>query len=136
MCRGEDTRAERLVQAAPESAEHRDESDQHGTFLANALHPLDGKVQVAFVYGSMASGSEHSDSDIDLMLIGTLTPVELAVPLREAREVLGREINPTVYSPAEFREKREAGNPFLTRVLDRPRLFVVGNSHELDTIAD
>ena len=104
--------------------------------LADALNPLDGKVRVAFVYGSMASGSEHSDSDIDLMLIGTLTPAELAVPLREARALLGREINPTVYSPAEFREKRKAGNPFLMRVLDRPRLFVVGNSHELDTIAD
>ena len=104
--------------------------------LADALNPLDGKVRVAFVYGSMASGSEHSDSDIDLMVIGTLTPAELAVPLRAARELLGREVNPTVYSPAEFREKREAGNPFLTRVWDRPRLFVVGNSHELDTIAD
>ena len=104
--------------------------------VADALNPLDGRVRVAFVYGSMASGSEHSDSDIDLMLIGTLAPAELAVPLREAMEVLGREINPTVYSPAEFREKRKAGNPFLTRVLDRPRLFVVGNSHELDTIAD
>jgi DNA-binding transcriptional ArsR family regulator len=104
--------------------------------LADALHPLNGKVQVAFVYGSMASGSEHSDSDIDLMLIGALAPAELAAPLRGARDVLGRDINPLVYSPAEFREKRTAGNPFLTRVLDRPRLFVVGNSHELDTIAD
>jgi DNA-binding transcriptional ArsR family regulator len=104
--------------------------------LADALNPLDRKVQVAFVYGSMASGSEHSNSDIDLMLIGTLTPADLAMPLRGARELLGREINPTVYSPAEFREKRKAENPFLTRVLDRPRLFVVGNSHELDTIAD
>jgi DNA-binding transcriptional ArsR family regulator len=102
--------------------------------LADALCPLADKVRVAFVYGSMASGSEQSDSDIDLMLIGTLTPVELAVPLREARESLGREINPTVYSPEEFREKHKAGNHFLSRVLDKPKLFVVGNSYELDTI--
>jgi DNA-binding transcriptional ArsR family regulator len=104
--------------------------------LADALHPLAEKVRVAFVYGSMASGSEQDDSDIDLMVIGTLTPVELAVPLREARALLGREINPTVYAPAEFHEKRQAGNHFLTRVLDKPKLFVVGNSHELDTITD
>lgn len=65
-----------------------------------------------------------------------LAPAELALPLRAARDVLGRDINPAVYSPAEFREKRKAGNPFLRRVLDRPRLFVVGDSHELDTIAD
>jgi DNA-binding transcriptional ArsR family regulator len=103
--------------------------------LADALRPLAGKVQVAFVYGSMASGTEESDSDIDLMLIGTMTPAELAVPLRKARDLLGREVNPTVYSSAEFREKRRAGNPFLTQVLDRPRLFVVSSSHELDAIA-
>jgi DNA-binding transcriptional ArsR family regulator len=102
--------------------------------LADALNPLADRVRVAFVYGSMASGSEQSDSDIDLMLIGTLTPAELAIPLREARGLLGRDINPTVYSPAEFLEKRKAGNPFLTRVLDKPKLFVVGNSYELDTI--
>jgi predicted nucleotidyltransferase len=104
--------------------------------LADALRPLAEKVRVAFVYGSMARGSEQNDSDIDLMVIGTLTPAELAVPLREARALLGREINPTVYAPAEFREKRQAGNHFLTRVLDKPKLFVVGNSHELDTITD
>lgn len=103
--------------------------------LADALRPLGGKVQVAFVYGSMASGTEQSDSDIDLLLVGTMTPAELAVPLRVARGLLGREVNPKVYSPAEFREKRAAGNPFLTQVLDRPRLFVVSNSHELDTVA-
>lgn len=102
--------------------------------LADVLHPLADKVRVAFVYGSMASGSEQSDSDIDLLLIGTLTPAELAVPLRGATGLLGREINPTVYSLAEFREKHKAGNPFLTRVLDKPKLFVVGNSHEMDTI--
>jgi DNA-binding transcriptional ArsR family regulator len=103
--------------------------------LADVLNPLAGKVQVAFVYGSMASGSEQSDSDIDLILIGTLAPAELAVALRGARDVLGRDINPTVYSPAEFREKHKAGNPFLTRVLDKPKLLVVGTNHELDTIA-
>jgi len=102
--------------------------------LAGVLNPLAGKVQVAFVYGSVASGSEQSDSDIDLLLIGTLTPVELAVPLRGARELLGREINPTVYSPTEFREKQTAKNHFLMRVLDKPKLFVLGNSHELEEI--
>ena len=84
---------------------------------------------------SMASGTEQIDSDVDLMLVGTMTPAELAVPLRKASDLLGRDVNPTFYSPAEFREKRMAGNPFLTQVLDKPRLFVVSNSHELDVVA-
>jgi DNA-binding transcriptional ArsR family regulator len=102
--------------------------------LADALKPLATKVRVAFVYGSMATGSEQSSSDIDLMLVGTLTPAELALPLRRARELLGRDVNPSVYTPAEFRKKRADKDHFLTRVLDKPKLFVLGNSNEVEQI--
>jgi DNA-binding transcriptional ArsR family regulator len=64
--------------------------------LANALNPLAPRVRIAFVYGSVAAGSEQSESDIDLMVVGQVSPRELALPLRRARELLGREINPTV----------------------------------------
>ncbi len=100
--------------------------------LADVLQPLAPKLRLVFVYGSIASSSEHSDSDIDLMVVGTVSPADLAVPLRHARELLGREINPTVYTPAEFGKKRSAKDHFLTRVLDKPKLFVLGNSDELE----
>ena len=100
--------------------------------LADALQPLAAKLRQVFVYGSIASSSEQSDSDIDLMVVGTVSPAELAIPLRHARELLGREINPTVYTPAEFAKKRRAKDHFLTRVLDKPRLFVLGSSDELE----
>jgi DNA-binding transcriptional ArsR family regulator len=103
--------------------------------LAEALKPLASKLSLAFVYGSMASGSEEHDSDIDLMLIGTVSPVELAKPLRQAHESLGRAINPTVYSPAEFEKKRKAKDSFLVGVLDKPKLFVIGNQDELGELA-
>jgi DNA-binding transcriptional ArsR family regulator len=103
--------------------------------LADALKPLRPKIQLAFVYGSIASGQERSDSDIDLMVIGEVSPVALALPMRHARELLGREINPTVYSPAEFTQKRMAKDHFLTEVLTKPRLLVLGNEDELDETA-
>lgn len=65
------------------------------------------------------------------MVIGTASPAQLALPLRHARDLLGREINPTVYSPAEFDKKRAAKDHFLTHVLDNPKLFVLGNKNEL-----
>jgi DNA-binding transcriptional ArsR family regulator len=107
-----------------------------GDVLAGVLKPLAAKMRVAFVYGSVASGREQSDSDIDLMVVGAVTPAELAVPLRRARELLGRDIHPTVYTPAEFRRKRSGKDHFLTRVLDRPKLFVVGSSDALETITE
>lgn len=99
--------------------------------LADALKPLAKKLDFAFIYGSIASATEKSDSDIDLMVVGALTPIELSLPLRKARDLLGREINPTVYSPAEFEKKWQSKDHFLTHVLDKPKLFVLGNSHDL-----
>lgn len=103
--------------------------------LAHTLKPLAAKLRMVFVYGSIASGSEQSDSDIDLMVVGRVSPAELALPLRRARELLGREINPTVYTPAEFARKRAAKDHFVTQVLDKPRFFVLGNNNELGKAA-
>ena len=99
--------------------------------LADALHPLAANIQRAFVYGSIASGEARMDSDIDLMIIGDVAPAELALPLRRAREQLGREINPTIYTAAEFTRRRAAKDHFLTDVLTRPRLPVLGTVDDL-----
>ena len=103
--------------------------------LAQALKPVAAKVATAFVYGSIAAGSEESDSDIDLMVVGQVAPEDLSLPLRRARESLGREINPTVYTSVEFDRKRAANDPFLKQVLDKPRLVVLGNKDELGKVA-
>jgi len=103
--------------------------------LAGALKPVAAKVRTAFVYGSIAAGAEKTDSDIDLMVIGQVSPADLALPLRRARELLGREINPTVYTAAEFAKKHAANDHFLKQVLDKPKLFVLANEYELGKIA-
>jgi DNA-binding transcriptional ArsR family regulator len=102
--------------------------------LADVVKPLSAKLAIAFVYGSVASGSERSESDIDLMVIGSISPSELALPLRRAREWLGREINPKVYTAAEFKRKRAGKDHFLSHVLSAPKLFVLGDSNDLEKI--
>jgi DNA-binding transcriptional ArsR family regulator len=103
--------------------------------LAEALKPVASRLRTSFIYGSIAAESEQSDSDIDLMLVGDVLPADLALPLRRARELLGREINPTVYTPAEFKRKRAANDPFLTQVWSNAKLFVLGSENELDKAA-
>src|SRR5580698_6248184 len=95
--------------------------------LADALKPLAARLRVAFVYGSVASGDEQSDSDVDLMVVGTVSPAELSVSLRQARDLLGREINPTLYRPTEFKRKLAARDHFLTSVLRAAKLFIIGD---------
>jgi predicted nucleotidyltransferase len=102
--------------------------------LGDALQTLAKKLQVVFVHGSLAAGGEHNDSDVDLIVVGDVSSTDLADRLRKAREVLDRPINPTVYTPAEFFQKRADKDHFLTRVLDKPKLFVLGSQDDLDQI--
>jgi len=99
--------------------------------LRDALKPVTAKIALAFVYGSIANSQERSESDVDLMVIGSVSPADLALPLRPAREQLGREINPTVYSVTEFKRKRDAKDHFLSQVLTGPKMIVLGSESDL-----
>lgn len=99
--------------------------------LREALLPLAPRLQAAWIYGSVAKQTDTAQSDIDVMLIGENLllgeVLELLVPL-EAR--LGRKINPTCYTPAEFERRRAEPDSFVNRVLAQPILPLIGNAHE------
>jgi DNA-binding transcriptional ArsR family regulator len=88
-------------------------------------------IAVAFVYGSVAVSSERSASDIDLMVIGRILLSGIAPALRKAEQKLGRAVNPTVYTPDEFRRRIARENHFLTSVLRGEPLFVIGDHNDL-----
>jgi DNA-binding transcriptional ArsR family regulator len=80
--------------------------------LADALGPSSRRLKLAFVYGSIANGSDRSDSDVDLLLVGDVLPADLARTLRKAGERLRREVNPIVYTLEEFEYKRASKDHF------------------------
>ena len=110
---------------------HRGENRRVDWSLAAGLHPLHRPVRVAFVYGSLARGDEQPTSDIDLMIVGDVDLAETSAALARAQKTLGREINETVYPEPEFVSKRKARNHFINSVLAAPKLFVIGDEHEL-----
>ncbi len=99
--------------------------------LREALAPFGDKISAAFVYGSVASGGERRASDIDVMVIGTISFEEVVQALHPCQERLRREINPNVYGRDEYRKKRREKDSFLSRVLERPRLFILGREDDL-----
>jgi predicted nucleotidyltransferase len=103
--------------------------------LREALAPVAGKVQAAFVYGSVARGDERAGSDLDLMIVGDVKFAEVIRALGHAQEALRREINPSLFPPREFRQKVAAGEPFLERVLADKKLFVIGGNDDLGKLA-
>ena len=104
--------------------------------LAEALKPLGSKVAVAFVYGSLARGEASAGSDVDLAVIGSASFRDVVARLSKAQSTLGREVNPTVFSAAEFRRRAKQKEHFVTGVLRRPKLFVVGGEDDLRTMAE
>jgi predicted nucleotidyltransferase len=102
--------------------------------IAEALRPAVAQVRVAFIFGSMAQGRETGASDVDVLIVGEATFAEVVQLLYPTQEVLGREVNAKVFSATEFRAKSKT-EPFLRDVLSKPKIFLMGNEHDLAELA-
>ncbi len=103
--------------------------------LRGALKPLSKKIQVAFIYGSFASNSAKTDSDVDMMVIGSCDFGEVVDAVGKGQERIGREVNPSVYPADEFKRKVAAEHHFLKTVLAGPKIFLFGDEDELKGLA-
>jgi len=93
-------------------------------------------ILLAFVFGSVARDEITTSSDIDLMIIGDVSLRRISSALAGVPEQLGREVNPVVVSPGEFRDRIRKGEHFVSRVLESPRIFVVGTEDDLEAMAE
>jgi DNA-binding transcriptional ArsR family regulator len=100
--------------------------------LAEVLAPAANSIQVAFVYGSLARSTETARSDVDVMLIGTLSFAEAVRLLSLAGATLGRQVNPKIYSAREWGAAVAARDPFVAEVLAQPKIFLIGIDAELE----
>jgi len=92
-----------------------------------ALAALADQIALAFVFGSVAKGSERGASDLDLLVVtDDLTYADVYAALSPAEQTLGRTINPTVFTAAEWKKKRNHHDSFAARITEQPRLFVIG----------
>jgi predicted nucleotidyltransferase len=99
--------------------------------LRSALAPLASQITFALVYGSIARGDEDAGSDVDLMIVGSVTLDDVLAQLAPVENAIGRSINPTVYSLKEFKTKIKDGNHFLTSVLHGKKILLIGDEDEL-----
>ena len=102
--------------------------------LRQALKPFAGRIDCAFVYGSVARGREHARSDVDVLVMGAVGLAELAPALRKVEARLGRDVNVTSYSAQEFGKKIAAKDHFLTEILRGPKEFLKGTERDLDEV--
>ena len=106
------------------------------SLLQDALSDLDKKIEVAFVFGSMASGRQTVGSDLDICVLGEVSLLEVVKALSPVQETLQREVNPVVMSAKKFSDLVRREDRFVTRVLSEPILFVIATRDELAKLTE
>lgn len=100
--------------------------------LREALAPLAERINAAFVFGSVAKRSDTATSDIDVLVLSdTVDYADVFAALQPAEEKLGRSVNPTVYTSANWRKKQKEGNAFVVKVAAQPKVFLIGTEESL-----
>jgi len=98
-----------------------------GDLVRQALSPAAGRIRLAFIYGSIAKGINRARSDLDLLVVGTLSFGELVRSLQPVEEKIGREISPRLFSGTEFRRRLRRRDRFLTSIMQEPKIVLLGN---------
>lgn len=106
-----------------------------GDLLQEHVRRAPGEISLAFLFGSYARGEHTADSDIDLLVIGTISGRALSHALGPARESLAREINPVVMTQDEFRTRLAHGDHFVHSVVREPKTFLIGGQDDLERLA-
>jgi len=100
--------------------------------IAAALTSLSDGIQTAFIYGSFAKGTAKADSDIDVLIIGTVDLGKVIDVLHPVQNQVGREVNPKLFSPREWHDKRKAKSAFVMEVRANPKIFLIGDKDEFE----
>ena len=103
--------------------------------IRRALLPIDKDIDYAFVYGSIAKGTENAKSDIDLMLIGNKLNygdvMDLLIPVEG---ILGRPVNPSIYTAKQIGHKLKSENSFISRAMKQDKLWIKGGQDDIKGI--
>ena len=96
--------------------------------VRGALEPLMDRLVLALLFGSVARGTDTAKSDIDLLLVSDELTLEAVYAVMAPVEAsLGRRVNPTVFTRAEFEKRRRSGTGLLTRILQGPQTVLAGS---------
>jgi predicted nucleotidyltransferase len=100
--------------------------------LRQSLAPFSDRIKAAFVYGSIAKGTDTASSDIDLMVVGDdLNYADLFSGLQKAETTLHRTVNPTFLSFQDWWRKLTTKDSVIAKIDTQPKLFIFGSESDL-----
>jgi predicted nucleotidyltransferase len=99
--------------------------------IKSAIEPFEKSIDLAFIYGSFAKGTEAGHSDVDLIAVGAIDSLEFHKAISQCEEILGRTVNYSIMDIVEFNKRRREKNGFLDRVLSGPIILLSGDLDEI-----
>jgi predicted nucleotidyltransferase len=93
-------------------------------------------IEYAFIFGSIASGEEKPESDVDLFVIGNISLRELSKLLKEANTIIDREINPYTITMKDFIKRKMENDHFITRVLNSSKIIIKGSIDDIEKLGE
>ena len=100
--------------------------------LRKSLDPYADRIKAAFVFGSVAKGTDTAQSDIDLMVIGDgLSYSDLYTALQNSESVLQRKVSPIFLTPEEWRRKVSLKGSFISTMNALPKVFIFGSENDI-----
>ena len=108
--------------------------------LREALAPIAGKIRTAFIFGSVAQGTERAtmraNSDVHVLVVGSASFAAVVEALNQAGEHLRRDVNPVVMTKAAFEAKLASRDRFVAKVAREPKIFLLGDADEFAELAE
>jgi len=98
--------------------------------IKHALVKL-SNIDVTFIYGSYASKKSRSDSDVDLMIVGSPNKETISDAISKLEKKYQREINYQIYSKKNYQEKLASNSSFLSELNSKPKIFLIGGSSDI-----
>ena len=88
-----------------------------GDLIAHSLKGIKG-IKEAYIFGSYAKGDFESESDIDVLIIGSHPVMEATKALLLIQEKIGREINVVDLTEKEFQKRKENKDEFINNIFN------------------
>ncbi|CAI1868693.1 MULTISPECIES: nucleotidyltransferase domain-containing protein [Serratia] len=98
--------------------------------LRQVLAGFGEDIERAFIFGSVASGKATAASDIDVLIVGKLSFADVIQAVYPLQATLGREINPKLYSPEEWRAALAENSAFIQDIMQKPQLWIAGDKDD------
>lgn len=91
--------------------------------LRKALEPFRSRINEAFVFGSIAKGTDTHRSDVDLIVVGRVALMKLSTAMLELEKTIGRPIQLNLYTYNEWLQLKRT-DAVIAQILNAPRIQI------------